>query len=356
VLASQMLPDLCRKGHEFIVVSSHGDLDLPHEMRFGDIPVYRFPFFEALNARDPGQIFSLQRRIADLKRAFKPHVTHLNFSDPGVFFHLHTKSAHPTAEVLTLCVRLPASLSRQGVFAEAVRSATQITCCAEALRQQVVALLPEAAPKCRVILNGVRRPDNEPAALPIDAPRLLCLGRAVREKGFDLALEAVARLVHRYPALHLVVAGDGPERPALEQQAKELGISRQVEFRGWVHPEEVLNLINRVTAVLLPSRQRFEALPLAGLQAALMGRPVIGARVGGMDEVVVHGETGYLFKEEDVAKLASAIEELLSRPERLRRLGCTARERAQQTFTLERHVEAYDRLYREVASKALVTG
>lgn len=79
-----------------------------------------------------------------------------------------------------------------------------------------------------------------------------------------------------------------------------------------------------------------------------MARPVIATRVGGLPEVIVHEETGLLTESENSEALAEAIELLLEQPEKAERMGRAARERAQKEFGWERHVDAYDGLYRKL--------
>jgi len=98
--------------------------------------------------------------------------------------------------------------------------------------------------------------------------------------------------VKKVPALELLVAGDGAERGPLERRAPQLGLSGRFGFLGWVDPEAVSGLLNRVTLVLVPSRQ--EAFGQAALEAATVGRPVVASAVGGLPEIARHRETGLL--------------------------------------------------------------
>src|SRR5262249_53155861 len=156
-----------------------------------------------------------------------------------------------------------------------------------------------------VIYNGIEAPPLAHAPLPFDAPRLLCVGRLAVEKGFDLALNAFASVARRFPKARLIIAGDGPVRSQLERQTGDLGLTGSVEFPGWVDPEDVVALINTSTMLLIPSR--LESFPLVALQGALMARPVVASTVGGLPEIVVHGETGLLFAKEDNVGFVEAL-------------------------------------------------
>jgi len=134
----------------------------------------------------------------------------------------------------------------------------------------------------------------------------------------------------------------------LERQIDELGLTDIVDFIGWVAPREVPALLNTATVVLMPSRQ--ESFGLVALEAALMARPVIATRVGGLPEVVVHEQTGLLVEQENSGALAEAIAYLLAHPHTAIHMGQAARLRAQQVFSWERHVTAYDVLYQQLAA------
>jgi glycogen(starch) synthase len=202
-----------------------------------------------------------------------------------------------------------------------------------------------------VIYNGWAAPPLAPAPLPFDPPVLLCLGRLVPEKGFDVALEAMALLVGRFPGLRMVVVGDGPAREPLAVQAAGLGLADAVEFVGWVSPDDVFAAINRATVALMPSRT--EAFSNAVVQAQLMGRPVVASRVGGMPEAVLDGCTGRLVEADDAGALAAATGELLADPPATRRMGLAARRRVLEDFDFQRHVvDGYDALYRRLARRS----
>jgi glycogen(starch) synthase len=137
----------------------------------------------------------------------------------------------------------------------------------------------------------------------------------------------------------------------LQKQAAGLGLTDQVEFPGWVEFEKLPALLNSVTMVLMPSRW-LEGFGLVALDAALMARPIVATRSGGVPEVVVHGHTGLLVEREDRAAFADAITYLLDHPDLATRMGQAARSRAQAVFAWDRHVDAFDRLYQQLLEQA----
>ncbi len=340
VHATKLLPALRERGYEFIIVASQNSPDLPREEQYGGIPVYRFPFWSAHNNIEC--TMEMQQEVARLKRDFAPDLIHRNSVGVGDFFHLATANAHPAPLLVTLHGKwLPQA---DALVAQTLRAADWIVGCSATILHKGQQLAPDIASRSSTIYNAVEEPGITPAPLPLTPPRLLCLGRMAAVKGFDLALSAMAMVVEHFPDACLVMAGDGPERPALEKQAAELGLKEAVAFMGWVAPENVPALINEATMMIMPSR--FESFPVAALQAAQMARPVVGTRVGGLPEIVINERTGLLVEEENSTALATAITFLLNQPETAACMGQTARSRVRREFSWEKHVDAYDKLYR----------
>ena len=342
VHATRFLPALQERGYEFVVVASQSSPDLPMEAQYDGIPVYRFPFWRAHNNVDC--VMEIQHQVARLKRAFAPDLIHRNSVGVGDFFHLITANAHLAPMLVTLRGKwLPQA---DALVARTLRAADWTVGCSATILNYGRELAPEITGRSSIVYNALDEPAFPPAPLPSSAPRLLCLGRMAAVKGFDVALNAMASIVDRFPGVRLLMAGDGPERPALEKQAAELGLKEAVDFVGWVAPDNVLALINSATLVVMPSR--FESLPLAALQAAQMARPVVATRVGGLPEIVIHEQTGLLVEPEDSDTLASAVTFLLEHPETAAEMGQAARTRVGTEFSWERHIDTYDELYRRL--------
>jgi glycogen synthase len=350
VFVAKLLPALRAHGYEFTVVSSQESLDLPQEASFKEIPVYRFPFWAALGNNNLDQVIALRRQVMTLKRAFTPALVHVNIVGPSALFHLETIGAYPIPSLVTLHGAHQAQIlqptGRDRLLGQVLHSATWVTCVSAASLAHARQLVPEIIPRSSVIYNGVEEPPLLPVSLPIDQPRLLCLGRLAPEKGIDVALTAFASIVERFPQARLIIAGDGPSRMDLQRQATELGLAQAVEFIGWVAPLKVPALLNTATVVVMPSRR--EGLPLVALEAALMARPVVATRVGGLPEVVMDRETGLLVEERDSESLAEALLFLLEHPEVAAQMGSAARRRVREVFSFEQCVNAYDALYQKL--------
>jgi glycogen(starch) synthase len=172
----------------------------------------------------------------------------------------------------------------------------------------------------------------------------------VVEKGFDLALIALAEIRRHFPTAMLTCIGDGPARKSLEELARSLGIGPAVDFPGWVEPDDVFRWMERSSMVLMPSRWE-EPFGLMALQGAQMMRPVVAARTGGLPEVVIDGRTGLLFDRDDAGALAECVLRLLRDQEFARSLGRAGRLRALEEFPLGRQVDSYETLYAQACSK-----
>jgi glycosyltransferase involved in cell wall biosynthesis len=203
--------------------------------------------------------------------------------------------------------------------------------------ERLAGLRPGSA---RVIHNGV--PDLElPPAPARSGPAVLgAFGRLEPQKGFDVLLEAVARL----PEARAVLVGDGSERGRLASLAARLGVEDRVRLAGW--DPEPRRLLPALDVFVLPSR--FEGFPLAILEAQLAGLPVVASDVGSIDEAVVPGETGILVPPDDAEALAEALRPLLADAGLRERLGARGRERVLARFTAGHMARRFEALYEEL--------
>lgn len=346
VLATRLLTVLCERGYEVVVVTSKQSPEQPAEAHYQGIPVYRFAFPGNASSAEQlaAEFMRIKQQISKLKRRFAPDLVHINAGGLGEFFHLVTADAHPAPLLASLHGEWPAG--NNGVAQCVLGVANWVVGCSGFILDKGRQLVPEITLRSSVIYNALEPPVTVPQSLPIHAPRLLCLGRLSPEKGFDVAVTAFASLTNRFPHASLVIVGEGPERKKLEGLITKLGLANRVQLTGEIAPDEVPALLNTVTALLVPSRQ--ESFGLVAVEAALMARPVVGTRVGGLPEVILHNRTGLLVESEDSVALADAVADLLIRPNAAAIMGQAARRRAQQVFSWRRHVDAYDALYQKL--------
>ncbi|HLJ81526.1 MAG TPA: glycosyltransferase [Ktedonobacterales bacterium] len=156
-----------------------------------------------------------------------------------------------------------------------------------------------------------------------------------------------ARIVRgRLPGAHFVVAGDGPERAALETLAGELGLGDSVLFTGHI-PSSDLVLPALDVAVLC---SRHEGMPNALLEASAWAVPQVATAVGGVPEVVLNGQTGLLTPAGDAETLAARMLALLTDRALAERLGRAAREHIAATFSTNTMIRRYEAIYTAVAA------
>jgi len=174
------------------------------------------------------------------------------------------------------------------------------------------------------------------------------IGRMTGVKRTEDVLHAFRRLRDRDVDACLCMIGDGPDRPAVERRAHELGVMRDTLFLGY--QEDVAPYYAAFDAMILPSIN--EGTPVSAIEALAAGRPVVATRVGGVPDVVREGEDGFLVDPGDVDALAERLARLAADPELRARLGAAGRARVIPRYSVERLVDDMDRLYRSLLAAA----
>ncbi|MDX6225327.1 MAG: hypothetical protein QOE64_1703 [Frankiales bacterium] len=167
---------------------------------------------------------------------------------------------------------------------------------------------------------------------------IVSVGRLVEKKGFDLLLDAVAKLAPSHPDLRVRIVGDGPLLEALLAQRDRLGLTDVVELSGGAEHEQVLETIAAAEVFCLAARIAADgdrdSMPVVVKEAMARGVPVVGTDVVGMPEMV-DDQVGRLVPAEDAAALAAALGELLDADVSTRAaLGAAGRRRVEERFTL----------------------
>jgi glycosyltransferase involved in cell wall biosynthesis len=204
----------------------------------------------------------------------------------------------------------------------------------------------------RVIRNGVALPVGGRSRAAVRAElglgdELTCITVANLRPEKDLAtlLRAHAQLAQEGVRAVALLVGEGPDRAALEAEARALGLGAdRLRFLG--ARTDVPDLLRAADVFVLSSRT--EGLPLAVLEAMAASLPIVSTAVGGVPEVVAHGEHGLLVAPGSPAALAGALESLAYDPERRLDLGARAFARARDTCSLDAMARAYDALYEEL--------
>ena len=142
--------------------------------------------------------------------------------------------------------------------------------------------------------------------------RLVCIGRLSKEKGQSLLIEAVAQLRAEGIAVDVTLVGDGPMRSEIVQLIMGHGLDDQVRITGWLDSKAIEDELRQARALVVPSLS--EGLPVVIMEAMANRRPVIAPFLAGIPELVIQGETGWLYPASDVAALQRAIKSCLQAP------------------------------------------
>jgi glycosyltransferase involved in cell wall biosynthesis len=280
---------------------------------------------------------------------------------------VHTHDVHGLMDA-TICRRLMPSLRHVHTFhfgnypardkssarSERVcwRSPDALVAVGQAQADAISALYGIPRERLRVIWNGV---DDPVAVVDCDLrarlnsgarPVILSVSTLIEQKGVGTLLEAAQILKSSGQDFRLVIAGHGHLRQTLEEQAAALGLSRQVEFLGWV-PDASRRILSACDVFVQSSL--WEAMSIVVLEAMAAARPMVVTRVGENAHAVIDGVSGLLVPPADPQALAAGLAKLISRPALAAAFGAAARDRYLKYFTVEPMVSAYERLYSELA-------
>lgn len=219
-----------------------------------------------------------------------------------------------------------------------IEAAALTVCVSDYGRAQCMMSAPVAAwEKIQVVRCGVDEEvlDRPRSAIP-DVSRVACVGRIAPEKGQLVLVDAVAELDRAGVAVEVVLVGDGPMRAEVEQRARALNVEDRIRVTGWKGSADVLADLEQCRGLVVPSFS--EGVPIVIMEAMALGRPVVATGVGGIPELVLPGENGWLVTPGSVEALAEALRSLVETPvARLEAMGEAGRRRV-----LERHQSALE--------------
>jgi glycosyltransferase involved in cell wall biosynthesis len=189
--------------------------------------------------------------------------------------------------------------------------------------------------------------DREALIRSFDLPEgsFVCcaVGRLVWAKGYEVLIEAIAQLAQKLPNLYCLIIGDGLQRVDLERQIEQAGLQGRIRLAGFRPPKETLSIVKNCDVFVMPSHS--EGTPIALLEAAALGRPILATHVGGIPDLVNDGEQALLIPPGDVSTLATGLSRLIDDPELAAQLGTEAQRRVREDFSLQAMVDATMRAY-----------
>ncbi len=351
VVATELGIELAARGHSVHFISYRRPFRLDRlypGLYFHQVEVSEYPLFEY-----PPYSLALASKIVDVAQHAGLDLIHAHYAVP------HAVSAWMASEMLGK--QLPTVTTLHGtditlvgqtqgylpVTQFALRHAGALTAVSNFLTDKTREVFGADLSICR-IYNFVDVDRFAPRANPElrsrfaapDAALLLHVSNFRPVKQVHRVIEAFAQIQAKHPA-RLLLAGMGPERNAMKMLAQELGVESRVEFLG--NQETVTDLMSIADLFLLPSTT--ESFGLAALEAMSCGVPVVASRVGGLPELIQHGENGYLCDATDSSAFSLASLELLRDPDLYKRFSEAARATAVDRFTIPKILPEYLELY-----------
>ena len=280
-------------------------------------------------------------RLAKLFRTLDCDIVHTHDDKPLVYGALAARLARVRRHIHTQHHGvLPQMTARQRRLVAWAGRLPRTFVCVSRDSANAMADMGLAPARIAVVWNGI---DLEKYAYqtPRQNGPAVTVARLSPEKDIATLLRAAAIVVRSFPEFRLEIAGDGPERPALEQLAASLGVDKQVRFLGEI--QDVADLLGKASLFVLPSRT--EGISLTILEAMASGLPVVATSVGGNPEVVIHEKTGILVPAGDPEVLAGNLLWLARHPREGIIMGHAGRRRVVMHFDCRRMVAQYERLY-----------
>src|SRR6266481_8493255 len=201
---------------------------------------------------------------------------------------------------------------------------------------------PERAGRIHRIYNGLNLAEFGRPNFSSDPPLIVAIGRLIAKKGFANLIRACALLVEHGRSSRCEIFGEGPLENQLRAQIEELALQKRIQLRGPKPQHELRACLADASVFVLPSVPEPEGgmdnLPTVIMEAMASGLPVVSTRIGGIPEMVIDNQTGFLVRPEDAVALAGAIERVLTERSLGQRLGQAGYERAQRLFSIENNL------------------
>ena len=356
IVATELGLELALRGHEvhFITYANPIRLDPgTPRIHYHEVEVSNYPLFQY-----PPYCLALASRMAEVAESYDLDILHVHYAIP------HSISAMLAQQMLAPIRRLPFITTLHGtditlvgtdrsyfpITKFSIEKSDGITSISEYLRTQTVEVFG-VANEIRVIQNFVNcdryHPDDVKAGAAAYSPSgeklLIHLSNFRPVKRVQDCIRILAEVRKRVPA-HLLMVGDGPERSPAEHLARELKVDRHVSFLGKQDHVERLNPLTHV--LLMPSE--LESFGLVALEAMACGVVPVATRVGGVPELITHGEDGFLEAVGDIAAQSARVVELLNDEDLHYRMRKAGRWDAAERFCTDKIIPQYEKHYEDV--------
>ena len=339
------------QGFEMAIVTS-GEGELPARMSALGVRVVCLPL------ATKGSFLRHLPQLARVIRRQRPDIVHLHGHFAASLGQFAVQAAGRPATIYS--AQWPAYLDDVNTYSRvrnwiaewtSCRLANRVVAVSEYDRQTLIRRRMCAASKLTLIYNAY-----DPAKFPqvgngeratATGTMLGFVGRLVDQKGCDVLIQAMPKILAQHPDTRLRVVGDGEQRQRLEDLAERLDVSRAVEFVGY-RPMSAA-LMDELDIVVVPSR--YEPFGIVAVEAMASGRPVVASSVGGLSEIVADGKTGLLVPPGDADRLAAAVSRLLDLPDVRAAMGAAGKQRVAERFSPLASIQAYAAEYHRLARR-----
>lgn len=224
------------------------------------------------------------------------------------------------------------------------RAASRVICISGRVASKVIDSAGSASTP-RVIYNSVDADMFSPAPVNTSPNAILSVGNLIPIKGHELLLRALTHLLPFYPNLSCEIIGEGPERKRLSKLARDSNLGDKVHFLGRQSRKQVVEAMRRCTLFVLPST--YEGLGCVYLEAMSTAKPAIACRGQGIDEIISHGNNGWLINPGNLPELVAALTTLLADAQFRCQIGEAARRTVLERFTSSHQASQLAAVYRE---------
>jgi len=334
------------QGHEVLVIAGVGAVTQEGLSLDGPIATHRFDMRQAIATNDLRAVARIKSAVSQLKAEFRADVVQLHISGPEPMFHLMTQAGASIPTVVTVHAEDDRLFREYGegfvrsVFERADLATSVSVGGTDAFRRW----MPSMSDKMRTIANGVVVRD-EPAPYQASAPAIM-VGRVLEEKAPDVAIAAMTHVLAERPDARLTIVGDGVGMADTVDLARKVGVDAAVDFVGTVPRTDIKGFVDGCSMLVIPSRT--EGLPMAALEAASEGRPLVGTQVGGLAALIRDGITGLQVPVDDAEALAHAMLKVWDNPGAAERMGRAAHDMVRNEFSIEACCQQYLSAYEEL--------
>jgi len=363
VVATELGKALAARGHQIHFIAYSMPFRLGHvqeNILYHEVNVNAYPLFEY-----PPYTLNLTSKMVDVVKHYSLDVLHVHYAIP------HATSALLARQILASeGVHIPIVTTLHGtdvtivgrdpsfapVISYSINQSDGVTAVSEYLRKETLCCCGGVTTDIEVIPNFIdtkrfhrlKKNHFKRAICPEGEKLVVHVSNFRPVKNARNVVDIFHRLREEGLPIKLLLVGDGPDRMPLEHLARELNVIENVRFLGKQEPvEEILSIAD---VFLMPSGS--ETFGLAALEAMACEVPVVASRIGGLPELIMDGESGFLCPLGDIEAFTESTRKLLTDEDLHTRMARAARERAEQAFDVHGIVPMYESYYERIASRS----